>query len=232
MHLFDAFVSHSRTILQKAVLLLSLPAFKMCCAIVLFWIDAFTKYTGINVAFEVNLLNIQHSRHSSILIGHFDISFRQKKEVTTSTHVEPEKTYILRVQKRKFIAEISKQKETQTPSETTASNVPERLKPIAEMDLHVLPRNSLSGDKPFRTDSDSDMGSNTSISSRHHHIGLVVIVYGSATLVYIQLMLLAVFLQSATTPPGLIFLVSSLALIGYIVYKVSFMFFFFFFNRA
>lgn len=56
-------------------------------------------------------------------------------------------------------------------------------------------------------------------------MGLIVIVYGSATLVYIQLMLLAVFLQASATPPGLVFLVSSLAYIGYIVYKVSAFFF-------
>lgn len=150
---------------------------------------------------------------------HFDNLFLQKKVVTTSTNVEPEKTYILRVQKRKFIAEIPEPKVAQAPSLPT-SDVQERLKPIAEMDLHVLPRHSLTGGKLFRSDSDSDMGSNTNISSRHN-LGLVVIVYGSATLVYIQLMLLAVCLQSAATPPGLIFLVSSLGLIGYIVYKVS-----------
>lgn len=140
--------------------------------------------------------------------------------MTTSTNVEPEKTYILRVQKRKFAADIPEQKVTPMPKLSTP-NVMERLKPIAEMDLHVLPRHSLSAGKLFRSEAESEMGSNTSISSRHN-IGLVVIVYGSATLVYIQLMLLAVFLQSSATPPGLIFLLSSLGLIGYIVYKVSF----------
>lgn len=140
--------------------------------------------------------------------------------MTTSTNVEPEKTYILRVQKRKFTADLPEQKVTSTP-ELATPNAMERLKPIAEMDLHVLPRHSLPAGKLFRSDSESEMGSNTSISGRHN-IGLVVIVYGSATLVYIQLMLLAVFLQSSATPPGLIFLVSSLGLIGYIVYKVSF----------
>lgn len=147
-------------------------------------------------------------------------SIVQKKVVTTSTNVEPEKTYILRVQKRKFIPEVAQPKVTPSEPAMPTPNVAERLKPIAEMDLHVLPRHSFTSDKLFRSDSNSDMGSNTSISSRHN-IGLVVIVYGSATLVYIQLMLLAVFLQSATTPPGLIFLVSSLGYIGYIVHKVS-----------
>lgn len=64
------------------------------------------------------------------------------------------------------------------------------------------------------------MGSNNSISQRQN-LGMVVIVYGSATLVYVQLMFLAAFLQTAATPPGLIFLVFSLGYIGYIVYKVS-----------
>lgn len=62
--------------------------------------------------------------------------------------------------------------------------------------------------------------SEESISPRQS-IGLVVIVYGSATLVYIQLMLLAAFLQTAATPPGLLFLVTSLGFIGYIVFKVK-----------
>lgn len=70
-------------------------------------------------------------------------------------------------------------------------------------------------------DSESEMGSNNSISNRQN-IGMVVIVYGSATLVYVQLMLLAAFLQQAATPPGLIFLVLSLGYIAYIVFKVRF----------
>lgn len=64
------------------------------------------------------------------------------------------------------------------------------------------------------------MGSNNSISPRHN-IGMVVIVYGSATLVYVQLMFLAAFLQTVATPPGLIFLVLSLGYIAYIVFKVN-----------
>lgn len=70
------------------------------------------------------------------------------------------------------------------------------------------------------SDSDSEMGSNNSISNRQN-IGMVVIVYGSATLVYIQLMFLAAFLQTAATPPGLVFLISSLGYVGYIVFMVS-----------
>lgn len=54
MQLFEALINRSREIIQKAFVLLSLPAFKICCAIVLFWIDSFTKYTGINLVFEVS----------------------------------------------------------------------------------------------------------------------------------------------------------------------------------
>lgn len=106
------------------------------------------------------------------------------------------------------------------PTEETTPVVTEsqRLKPIAEMDLAAQQRLS-SSNLWKQSDSESEMGSNTSISNRHN-VGSVVIVYGSATLVYIQLMLLAVCLQTATTPPGLLFLVSSLAFIGYIVFKV------------
>lgn len=92
---------------------------------------------------------------------------------------------------------------------------------IAEFDaLHPHLRGSSLTRSWKSSDTESEMGSNNSISNRHN-IGMVVIVYGSATLVYIQLMFLAAFLQTAATPPGLIFLVSSLGYIGYIVYKVS-----------
>lgn len=98
------------------------------------------------------------------------------------------------------------------------------MKLIAEFDaLHPHTRNSPIG-RTWKSysDSESEMGSNNSISQRQN-LGMVVIVYGSATLVYIQLMFLAAFLQTAATPPGLIFLVFSLGYIGYIVYKVSHM---------
>lgn len=107
---------------------------------------------------------------------------------------------------------------------TTETNVTDpidekRLKLLAEFDaVHPhLRGNSLV--KSWKSDTDSEMGSNNSISTRQN-IGMVVIVYGSATLVYIQLMFLAAFLQTAATPPGLVFLVSSLGYIAYIVFKV------------
>lgn len=94
-----------------------------------------------------------------------------------------------------------------------------RVKLLAEFDaIHPhLRGNSLI--KSWKSDSDSEMGSNNSISPRQN-IGMVVIVYGSATLVYFQLIFLAAFLQTAATPPGLVFLVFSLAYIAYIVFKV------------
>lgn len=69
VNLFDGFIGHSRIILQTGVLLLSLPALKMCCTVVLIWIDAFAKYTGINVVFEVNSPNICNCMRSSQLIA-------------------------------------------------------------------------------------------------------------------------------------------------------------------
>lgn len=53
MQLFELLIIKSRNILQKAFLLLPLPAFEMCCAVVLYWLDAITKFTGIDVMFEV-----------------------------------------------------------------------------------------------------------------------------------------------------------------------------------
>lgn len=147
----------------------------------------------------------------------------------TSTNVEPEKTYILRVQKRKVgrpsegkataIVEPTVAAEPAIVAATPAPPSPEPLKPIAEVDLNAHPR--VSFPKLTKFDSESELSSSSSISSRQNY-GLPLIVYGSATLVYIQLMILAVFLQTATTPPGLVFLVSSLGFIGYIVFKVSF----------
>lgn len=139
----------------------------------------------------------------------------------TSTNVQPEKTYILRVQKRKSVNtrnEVAVVKPLPPVKPEKSIDAEQRLKPIVEIDA----AQRLSSSNLWKpSDSDSEMGSNASISNRHN-VGLVVIVYGSATLVYIQLMLLAVFLQSATAPPGLVFLVSSLAFIGFIVFKVSF----------
>lgn len=98
------------------------------------------------------------------------------------------------------------------------------MKLLAEFDaLHPHLRSSPIGrtwKSGTYSDTESEMGSNTSISQRQN-LGMVVIVYASATLVYVQLMFLAAFLQTAATPPGLIFLVFSLGYIGYIVYKVS-----------
>lgn len=96
------------------------------------------------------------------------------------------------------------------------------MKLIAEFDaFHPHLRNNPIG-RTWKSysDTDSEMGSNNSISQRQN-LGMVVIVYGSATLVYIQLMFLAAFLQTVATPPGLLFLVVSLGYIGYIVFKVS-----------
>lgn len=104
----------------------------------------------------------------------------------------------------------------------TESADEKRLKLIAEFD--ALPPHSryspVGRTWKNHSDTDSEMGSNTSISQRQN-LGMVVIVYGSATLAYIQLMFLAAFLQTAATPPGLLFLVFSLGYIAYIVYKVS-----------
>lgn len=52
---------------------------------------------------------------------------------------------------------------------------------------------------------------------------LVFCVYGSAAFVYVELIALIFALNNAYTPPGLIFLLSSLGYIGYIIFKVSFM---------
>lgn len=97
---------------------------------------------------------------------------------------------------------------------TTIDDVirPENLHPLLQERLQWTPLSKSSSERSL-TDS------NMSISSRHP-FGMVVIVYGSATLVYLQLMILAAFLHTVHTPPGLVFLVSSLGYIGFIVYKV------------
>lgn len=131
--------------------------------------------------------------------------------------MQPEKTYILRVQKK--LASVTASQTIELNATTLNTHTTdEMLNSIAEIDvqpsLHSL-RTAWTS-----TDSDSEMGSNTSISNRQN-LGLIVIVYGSATLVYLQLMFLAAFLQTAYTPPGLVFLVTSLGIIGVIVFKVS-----------
>lgn len=141
----------------------------------------------------------------------------------SSANVEPEKTYILRVQKKKATVAAKNQTKMEDENPVEINNDDKPLKSIAEVD--VIPTQTFqrtpSFNNPWKSvDTDSEMGSNTSISNRQN-IGLVVIVYGSATLVYIQLMLLAAFLQTTATPPGLVFLVTSLGLIGFIVFKVS-----------
>lgn len=114
-------------------------------------------------------------------------------------------------------------------SEPKDQHVPEMDKPVPDVaksdtGLHPLLQSRLSSSASSLTKSNSERSlltdSNMSISGRHN-FGLVVIVYGSATLVYLQLMFLAAFLNTVHTPPGLLFLVSSLGYIGYIVYKVS-----------
>lgn len=50
---------------------------------------------------------------------------------------------------------------------------------------------------------------------------MIVGVYCCAAFVYLEFLVLAVTLNASSTPPGLLFLVSSLAYIGYIVFKVS-----------
>lgn len=54
MQLLELLMIKARNILQRALILLSFPALKMGSAMVLLWIDAFTKFTGMNVVFEVS----------------------------------------------------------------------------------------------------------------------------------------------------------------------------------
>lgn len=49
----------SRLLLEKYLLQTVWPTFKMMYAMVLFWIDAFARYTGINAVFEVSTNCIQ-----------------------------------------------------------------------------------------------------------------------------------------------------------------------------
>lgn len=136
--------------------------------------------------------------------------FQKKTAQTTCTETEKK----LRVSKWKNI-------ETSIPNtevKTNDSIEEKRLKLIAEFDSRLNPSHA----KQFKSsDSESELGSNHNISSRPN-LGMVVIVYGSATLVYIQLMVLAAFLQTAVIPPGLVFLVSSLGYIWYVAFKICF----------
>lgn len=155
---------------------------------------------------------------NSLIVCLYMIFPIHQRKVVVSTNVEPEKTYILRVQKKKASVDVPQQTDVDTKSRSNSTErraaTDKMLKSIAEVDVHSLRTTWKS------TDSDSEMGSNTSISHRQN-MGLIVIVYGSATLVYLQLMLLAAFLQTAYAPPGLVFLVTSLGVIGVIVFKVS-----------
>lgn len=167
-------------------------------------------------------VNLQHFIIYLFEICYFFISIViQQKKSASKARVEPEKTYSLRVQKRKTVTAPM----LNTEIKATDSIEEKRLKLFAEFDANSRLYPASFGKSLKYSDSDSEMGSNNSISPRHN-IGMVVIVYGSATLVYIQLMLLAAFLQTAVIPPGLVFLVSSLGYIGYIVFKVcKFIFF-------
>lgn len=129
---------------------------------------------------------------------HFPISlFLQRK--LTEEQPKPHKSAVAEVQPKAVVPEAVSETETGTKSRT--------LQFIPEVDATAHPR-------LLR------VTSNSNIPVRQN-FGLVVIVYASASLVYIQFMLLAVFLQSTTTPPGLVFLVSSLGYIGFIVFQVS-----------
>lgn len=61
----------------------------------------------------------------------------------------------------------------------------------------------------------------TTKSNKSNNGFLIFCVYGSAAFVYAQFIVLIYGLNSSYTPPGLIFLVVSLAYIGYIILKVS-----------
>lgn len=134
----------------------------------------------------------------------------------SSTNVQKEETYTLRLKGRKEADGSAKTEANLAENEANDESIAEpvdRLKTIDE--INVITQRAAFTNR-LKSISDSE----ESISPRQS-IGLVVIVYGSATLVYIQLMFLAAFLQTVATPPGLLFLVISLAFIGYIVFKVT-----------
>lgn len=135
--------------------------------------------------------------------------------MVSSANVEKTETYTMRLKKRKEATVLAKTEANSAEhdaNETIAEHV-DGLKNIDEINV-ITQRAAFTNRLKSLSDSEE------SISPRQS-IGLVVIVYGSATLVYIQLMFLAAFLQTAATPPGLLFLVMSLGFIGYIVFKVK-----------
>lgn len=133
----------------------------------------------------------------------------------SSVNVEKNECYTLRLKKRKEAATIAKTKIklSELDANKLIAEPLNRLKTIDEI-------NVINQRVAFTNRLKSISDSEESISSRQS-TGLVVIVYVSATLVYIQLMFLAAFLQTVATPPGLLFLVISLGFIGYIVFKVN-----------
>lgn len=197
LQIADELQYKSRVIVEKYVVQTMRPAFNKIYVVILTWIDAIARYTGRNVVI--------------------------KKTIASNDSAEPEKAYSFRVQNQKT-PEIANGLVSSAENHKATESVDEkRLKLIAEFDaLHPHLRHSPTGRTwKSHSDTDSEMGSNTSISQRQN-LGMVVIVYASATLAYIQLMFLAAFLQTAATPPGLLFLVFSLGYIAYIVYKMCF----------
>lgn len=179
-------------------------------------------------------MNIQSVIGGVILL--LKCNFLLQKKIASGPNVEPEKTYTLKVQKRKTarsrrhssdldkmansVAIISSAVTTHIASDTSAVHPVATDEIIKPENLHPLLQERLQWTSLSKSSSERSLtDSNMSISGRHH-FGMVVIVYGSATLVYLQLMFLAAFLQTVHTPPGLVFLVSSLGYIGFIVYKV------------
>ncbi|XP_031633356.1 uncharacterized protein LOC116347078 [Contarinia nasturtii] len=134
----------------------------------------------------------------------FNGIFETPKKVASNTGTETDNTYVVRVQKQN---EAVSSKDVTKLNDLTEEK---RFKCCTDFD-------------PIHSRSTSPLKSWRSTDSEifRQNIGMVVIVYGSATLVYIQLMFLAAFLQTATTPPHLV-LVFSLAYITYIVFKMGF----------
>lgn len=59
----------SRQLLRKLLVLTLWP--KMMCGVLLFWVDAFTRYTGINVVFEVMQSKLMYSMLGHLISGQF-----------------------------------------------------------------------------------------------------------------------------------------------------------------
>lgn len=55
MQLLEVLMIKARNFLQRALIILSFSALKMGSAMMLLWIDTFTKFTGIDVVFEVSI---------------------------------------------------------------------------------------------------------------------------------------------------------------------------------